>query len=409
MRYTMEIRFLFLLPSLGMLLLFAATPPQVRCQYEVEQERPFWARGLFDVRVARGGRTHAWTSRGLGKTRYGGRTTPQGSERVTRLSVAQLALEARATLPWDIIAHAQLNWYPDSYADDRPLLIEAYFRKEWGGWEKGWGVQTGVINPPFSLEHREPARTPQYTLTPSALNTWIWEEGRVVGIEGQWWQTLDNGMSLSILAGAGFGPDQMGHLLAVRGWILSDMLAGINSDAPLPELGQQVPVFDERDHRPSIYSLVSLKDSRERVEFSLGYFDTLGNQNTQGVWETRLGTTGIILRPFAHVEFLSQYMEGVTQSKATCDISFSAWYGLLSFPYRGHRLSIRYDFFRTNDLDGAPFYREHGDGVTLAYLFEFGLHHRVGFEYIWLHSRYPLFSDADPSDSGWQLSYRFRY
>ena len=74
------------------------------------------------------------------------------------------------------------------------------------------------------------------------------------------------------------------------------------------------------------------------------------------------------------------------------------------------RLSARYDVFRVHDQDGAPrFSEERGDGVTLAYLFEFGLHHRVGFEYIFAHSHHPSFLGPDPSDDSWQLSYRYRF
>ncbi len=75
-------------------------------QYEVEEESPVWVRGLLDVRIARGGRSSSWTSRGPGKTRYGGRETT----RATRLTVSQLALELGTALPWDMVARAQLNW-----------------------------------------------------------------------------------------------------------------------------------------------------------------------------------------------------------------------------------------------------------------------------------------------------------
>lgn len=399
---------LFLL--FGLLLLCGVAPPPARCQYEVEQEKPFWLRGLLDVRVARGGRAPSWTDGGPGKARYGGRSTSRGFERVTRPSLSQLALEAGATLPWGMVARAQLNWATDIDDDDRPLLIEAFLRKEWGGWEKGWGVQAGVMNPPLSLEHTGPAWTPHYTLTPSAVSTWLWEELRVVGIEAEWWRATVRGMRLSLLAGAGFGPDQGGRLLALRGWVLSDALAGVNSDLPLPQRGEQLSVFDERDHRPALYALVTLSEPQERAELRLGYFDNLGDQRTQGVWETRFGTFGTVLRPFARLELLAQYMTGLTQVRgAACDISFSAFYALLSYGYRGHRVSARYDVFHSGDHDGASFYRERGDGVTLAYLFEFGLHHRVGFEYMFLHSRRPMLFRADPSDGGWQLSYRFRY
>jgi hypothetical protein len=331
-------------------------------------------------------------------------------ERVTRLSFAQLALEAEAALPWETRAHAQMNWEPDSYNDDRPLLIEAFLRKEWGQWEKGWGLQVGVVNPPLSLEHTGPAVTPLYTLTPSALSTWVWEEGRVVGAALDWWRVLSNGMRFSLLFGSGFGPDQMGRLLALRGWVLSDALAGINGEAPLPVQGETLSVFDERDHRPSLYSLVTLTNERETAALRLGYFDTLGDQGIQGVWETRFGTAGVMLRPLGRLELLAQYLEGVTMVRgAARDVGFNGFYILASLGYRNHRASVRYDAFRTTDDDGSPFDREHGDGVTLAYFFEFGLHHRVGCEYLFLHSRRPRAFSGDPSDGGWQLSYRFRY
>src|SRR4029450_2638045 len=107
MRYDMCERSLLLALWLGAVLLCGAAPSPGWCQYEVEQEKPFWVRGLTDLRMAQGGRAHAWTSRGPGKTRYGGRSTAEGSERVPRLSVAQFALEGGAALPWDVTAHAQ--------------------------------------------------------------------------------------------------------------------------------------------------------------------------------------------------------------------------------------------------------------------------------------------------------------
>ena len=391
-------------------LLLIAFPRGAWSQFETEPEEWLRLRGVLDVRVARSGRASSWTDRGAGKSRYGGRFAQGQGARVTRLSVAQLALELEATLPGEIHAHAQMNWEPDSYNDDRPLLIEAFLRKEWGKWATGWGFQLGVMNAPFSLEHTGPAVTPLYTLTPSALSTWVWEEGRIVGAAVDWWRVMANGMRFSFLFGSGFGPDQMGRLLAVRGWVLSDVLAGVNGDAPLPIKGVTMSVFDELDYRPSLYALATVTDERAIISFRLGYFDSLGDQGTTGVWETRFGTAGVILRPIGRLEVLAQYMEGAAMVRdAANDIRFNGFYILTSFGYRNHRVSVRYDGFRTSDLDGAPFLREHGDSVTLAYFFEFGLHHRVGFEYMFLHSDRPILFPGDPSDGGWQLSYRFRY
>lgn len=201
----------------------------------------------------------------------------------------------------------------------------------------------------------------------------------------------------------------MGRLLALRGWVMSDALAGVNGDAPLPLQRASMSVFDERDHRPSVYSLFTVSDGNAKVSVRLGYCDSLGNQRVQGVWETRFGSAGVALRPLGRLELLAQYMEGVASVRGASDVGFSGFYPLASVGSRGHRVSARYDSFRTADRDGSPFFREHGDGVTLAYLFEFGLHHRLGVESLFLHSHRPILFRGDPSDGGWQLSYRFRY
>jgi len=395
------------------ILLLCAIPSVSWGQYDVEEKWPVWVRGLVDVRIARGGRASSWTDQGMGigKSRYGGTGSLLGGERSTRLVVSQLSMELGATLPWGISARAQLNAETDIDVD-RPLLIEAILRKEWGGVANGWGLQSGVMNNPFSLEHVGPAWTPQYTLTPSALNTWLWEEVYVVGLEGEWWRTTLSGLRFGLLGGAGFGPDQMARLLPPRGWVLSDYQSGVNSDLPLALRGNtdSVSVFDERDYRPALYTRLSVSDSRHRGELSLGYFDNLGDQDTFGVWSTRFGTVGAVLHPLANVDLLAQYLGGSAQSRAgNFDILFHAFYVLLSVHYHGHRLSARYDNFRTDDTDGPPSYRENGTAFTVAYLFEFGLSHRVAFEYMFLDSHRTMPVSFDPSDGGWQLSYRFRY
>jgi hypothetical protein len=393
------------------LFLLIVFPQRAWSQFEVEPENSIWLRGLLDLRIARGGEAPSWKERGPGKTRYGGRATSRGFEQVTHLAPAQVGVEVGAFLPWGLRAQAQVHWETDLDKDDRPLLIEAFLRKEWGAEENGWGMQTGVMNAPFSLEHTGPAWTPRYTLTPSALNTWLWEEVRVVGLEGEWWRVTKHGLRLNVLLGTGFGPDLLGRLLSVRGWVLSDALSGVNSDLPLPARGVRTSVFDERDQRPAVYAYFTLSDERKRGELRFGYFDNLGAQNTTGVWETRFGTVGTIFHPLAQMDLLVQYLEGTARVRTPAnDTALRAFYALLSYHHQGHRLSVRYDVFRLHELDDTPpRTRERGDGVTLAYLFEFGLHHRVGFEYMWLYSRRPARFPSDPPDDGWQLSYRFRY
>ncbi len=310
----------------------------------------------------------------------------------------------------DLRAQLQVNVQPDIADDYEPWLIEALLRKEWGAEDNGWGLQAGVMNVPFSLEHVGPAWSPELTLCASALNSWLWEEISLAGAEGEWWRLTQTGMRLGVLFGAGFGPDQLGRLVALRGWALGDGLSGINSDLPLPQAGARTDIFNERDHRPAAYTWFTLSDERERAALRLGFFDSMGDQDTAGVWHTRFATVGATVHPHPRIDFLVQYLRGEARVlDPSNDGSLRAFYALLSHHRARHRFSVRYDAFRVNDLDGGNSTQERGEGVTLAWLFELGLRHRIGLEYIWLNSRRPASVPPEPSQDGWQLSYRFRY
>jgi hypothetical protein len=378
--------------------------------YDVPPESWLRLRGLLDVRVGRPGRATAWTDRGPGKTRFGGVLVGTSYRHVTDVDLAQAALEVAADLPAGLVARAQLNLETAADIEWRPLLVDATLRREWGGATRGFGVQAGVMNIPFSLEHAGPAWTPVYTLTPSTIGTWTWEEGRITGGEAEAWQTGPEGVRLDVLGGFGFGADQAGILLAQRGWVLSDYITGVNASLPLPTPGASTSVFDERDLRPAVYFMLTASDPWKVGSLRLGFFDNLGDTSVAGVWRTRFGTVGLELHPVAHLDVLGEFLAGETERAGLADDSrFRAVYFVYSFYFGAHRISARFDDFRVSDLDGPPDTQEHGDAVTLAYLFELGLHQRFAFEYILLDSHHPALFEGDPPDNGWQLSYRYRF
>jgi hypothetical protein len=381
----------------------------VYAQYEVEQDERVWLRALLDVRLVRAGPATSWTDRGAGKLRYGGKATASGFERATRLVASQLAIEVGAALPWDIRAQAQVNFEHDLADDDEPWLIEAILRKEWGASRSGFGLQAGVMNVPFSLEHVGPAWTPEYTLTASALNSWLWEDLNLAGLEGEWWRT-GRGLRVSALAGVGFGPDQFGRLLAIRGWALGDGLSGLNSDLALPNRSDRTEVFDERDDRPAGYAWLSVSDEQQLGELKVGYFNNNGDESEPSVWRTHFTTVAITIHPHPGIDLLAQYLEGKGHVAAPAnDSSLSAYYGLISWHSLRQRVSVRYDSFRLGDLDGPPITTEDGHAWTLAYQYQLGLRHRLAAEYIWLDSRRVASAFSNPTPDGWQLSYRYRY
>ncbi len=388
-----------------------AAPAGADEAYQLEAERPFWLRAMIDGRVARPGRAPSWWDRGPGRTRYGGHDTGNGFEHKTRVTASQVALELGGVLPGDLVPRLQVNLETPSDDQWRPLVVEANLRREWGTWQDGWSAQAGINPLPFSLEHTGPAWTSPYTLTPAALNAWTWEEIRPVGLEAEWWRALAADTRFSLLGGFAFGTDQVARVLAGRGWVLSDYVSGVNADLPLARDGQRNSVFNEDDGRPALYVLATLADRRRFGELILGYFDNLGDQGAGDAWETRFGTLGAVLHPLPFVDLLVQYLYGDAQTRGNpLDTGLQAFYALVSAHHRGHRISFRYDDFRLRDRDSDAYRTgENGRAFTVAYLFELGLHHRFGFEYMLPTTHRAALGHDDPSDDGWQLSYRFRY
>jgi hypothetical protein len=400
----------------GLVAFALSTPATAQPEYDTESEPPVSIRALIDTRIVIPGKAPSWVDRGPAKTRYGGQRSSGEFDRVARFAISQLSLEPSASLPWGVRAHAQLDWSADVddsgdiTNDSAPRLIEGWLRKEWFTALSGWSLQAGVNNPPLAPESAGPAWTPRFSLTPAALTTWLWEEGRVVGLEGEWWRTLENEIQIGALFGAGWGPDRAGILLAQRGWVMSDWMSGVNSDLKLLGPAGSAHVFDEKDGRPAIYFSVHGSDPKGILHARLGYFDNIADLGHEGAWETRYGVGSIGLQPLAGLDLLVQGLVGRTATRANLfESTIASVFPLISYRYRSHRLTLRYDHFRVDDDDGAPSTHERGNAVTIAYLFEFWLRHRVAVEYIWIDSERRAGESSDPSDNGWQLSYRFRY
>jgi hypothetical protein len=389
------------------LLLLCALSWSARAQYDLEQPSNLWLRALVDVRLAGGGPAPSWTDGGPGKMRYGGST---GFDRVTRLALSQAALQVGASLPWDMRAQAQVNLEPDIAHGYHPWLIEAIVRKEWGEERHGWGLQSGVMNVPFSLENVGPAWSPEFTISLSALDSWLWEDISLAGVEAEWWRTTHSGLRLDALVGAGYGGDQIGRLLALRGWVLGDTLGGINGQLAIPGRPGRSDIFNERDHKPTLYGWLSVEDAAQIASLKVGVLDNQGDESDRSVWHTHFSTVGLVLHPLTHVELLAQFLDGVARVRTPAnDSAMSAFYALLSYHHGQQRLSFRYDSFRVRDLDGGPSTNERGHALTSSYLIQLGLRSRIALEYIWMSVHREVFGSLNPTPDGWQISYRFRY
>src|SRR5262249_15298125 len=91
----------------------------------------------------------------------------------------------------------------------------------------------GLFYPPVSLEHDGPGWTTTHTITPSAINSWIGEEVKVLGAEASARAALGGQELGATLALFGYN-DTSGTLLSYRGWALHDVMATAYGDLRLP-------------------------------------------------------------------------------------------------------------------------------------------------------------------------------
>ena len=124
-----------------------------------------------------------------------------------------------------------------------------------------FSVRGGLFYPPISLENDGRAWTVTDTITPSAIDSWVGEEVKVVGLEGSVSTELGDQTVKATAAVFGYD-DTSGTLLAFRGWALHDIQSQANGSFPLPP---RSPFLDaviqsddtystlEIDHRAGFY------------------------------------------------------------------------------------------------------------------------------------------------------------
>jgi hypothetical protein len=99
-----------------------------------------------------------------------------------------------------------------------------------------YSARVGLFYPPISQEHGGAFWTPTEAITPSAVNSWVGEEVKVVGAEASARRTLA-GQEVAVTAALFEFNDTSGTLLTARGWSLGDVRTGAYGHFDLPPLG----------------------------------------------------------------------------------------------------------------------------------------------------------------------------
>lgn len=334
--------------------------------------------GYLDGRLVAAPSEGSWADGRLGKTRYGGGDIDLRFGGAALVGTAQLtpSLLALATVQLQNGDRTGID-VPEAYLRWRPVSTT-----RWRG-----SVQAGAFFPPVSLENDAVGWTSPWTITPSAINSWIGEELRAVGTEAR----IERRGRLATweLRGALFQRnDPAGNLLAIRGWSLSDLTYGLGSRLREPD----AYVRDEGDEPPMHYDPFRRTGNQwgNYVQLDwrapgwgrvgLMHYDNHGDPQAWVpyagghrlyAWRTRFWSLGATADT-GPVTWIAQAMDGDTVIEPRPGRIFTTRYRaafLLAGWNRGAwRPALRLDHFSTGDLPAAPGIHagEHGNAVTAA-------------------------------------------
>ena len=254
----------------------------------------------IDLRASVVGGENGWLDGGFGKLREGG----DRGDTAARLRIAAIDAAWTPTLAWGLSGLVSVT-HQDGLDPDIDLN-EAYLKYRTAPGPTRLTARAGVFWPPISLEHGGPMWTVEDSITPSAVNSWVGEEVKVMGGE----LTLDQrvGASEVGVTGALFRHDDTsGTLLSYRGWALHDLRISADGEVPLPPLSPMISPYQydettpflELDGRSGYYARVEWRPPQpfaiNVLRFDNGG-DRLSSRDMQIAWRTRfwdIGAAGV--------------------------------------------------------------------------------------------------------------------
>jgi hypothetical protein len=323
-------------------------------------------------------------------------------------------------------AHVEASAWDDD--DKNPIdLTEAYLEYRpypRAGWRSR--VRLGAFYPPLSLESRAIGWETPYTITPSAIGSWIGEEIRTIGLEGQIdWLGTRQGRDFDLqLTGALFGwNDPAGTMLALHGFALHDRQTTLFGRVGAPQTDPEAPVkevFHEMDGRPGYYIGAQAR-YHDRAILNLLHYDNRADPTVASAelrdmaWKTRFDALALRLEPTADWTVLLQAMDGdtVINPFITLVWEFDSQSALVARRFGRHMLAARYDTFQVeyrNDMNRPG--SEDGHAWCAAWTYEPGDAWRFALEWLRVESDVPrraveLGEPALATESKLELSVRY--
>jgi len=383
--------------------------------------------GFLEGRAILGSSTRSWEDGGLGKVRYG--ADAAGGQRILLRPEAALVLTPHLGFDFTgkvvLTANDQQRQTVDiteAFLEYKPVPRSAF----------GFKARGGAFFPPISQENGGLAWTSPYTITSSAINSWVGEELKTIGVEATpYWRGQD--ITFELTAAGHSANDPAGTLLAWRGWSFNDretgfmdrlQLAQIRIIRPGGMLSAQAPTekpFHEIDGDAGYYAGGSIAHT-DYGKLAALWYDNLADDRafvkSQWAWRTSFLSVAYKAELPGDIDVLAQYMRGRTTVITIrppvgpiVDTRYWSTYGLVSKVLGRHRVSLRGEYFKTTDRDTFPDDNsEHGFGLTAAYVFRPADNQRLTVELLYVNSvraeRAFMATPARARETQSQISYR---
>ena len=375
----------------------------------------------------------SWRDGGFGRLDLG-EAGGEGAE--AGIAEAHLLLQLAEGGPLGLVVQGALRDGPAENESRAAGIAQAFgrYHREFGDQDgdSRVGLRLGFFFLPTSRENTEVGWSSPYTLTFSALNSWIGEEVRPTGFEASYSRRLGAG-DLKTTALVFGGNDASGALLAWRGFVMSSRVALWGEKLPLPPLQslQRDDQFglqrddgsqsfgEDLDGRAGHFFALRY-ELPERLVLQVDSWDNRGDRRLhQGeyAWATSFRHAAAEWRVNPRLIVLGEWMDGKTGmgllTTPHVDVDFEVAYLLASWQQGPFRLSLRRDEFELVDRDGTTEPNgEEGNANTAALFYDSpSKAWRFGLEWLELEGDRPaaLASGANPEAGGQSLRFEVRY
>lgn len=357
--------------------------------------QPFRVEGYVAGRALHATGPASWLEGGTGRLEATG-------DRDDLMAVTQLGIDWEPSSFFRVHVSGTARQDPAEFRGDGAGLVEAYvdLHRELG--LDDVQLRAGMLFLPTSRENTDPLWASPYTIHFSALNTWIGQEVRPIGVDLQYRHTTRLGHRITGGATAFQGNDTMGTLLAWRGWSVGSRLSTYEEVLPLPplpSLQNDGAFFRQRDDGsiPFERDLDGKTGYAGRLRYAIpqrasvqyAYVDNRGDRRLyrgEYAWDTKFHLVSAEVGNPDTLVVAGEWMRGRTAMglfDPFVDADFDAAYLLTSYKRGRNRWTARYERFGTDDRDGTAAERNDEDlrSWTLAWLFDLTDTLRLGAEF----------------------------